>query len=233
MAKKLLYIIPILVVVVVIASIFVFFMFGEKKTIKPEVSDFSKCEKELGKTTRAICYTEIAIEKNDVSICGKYLENEEDKKFKDLCYRDFAIKNKDKTICEKIESNYIKDQCKETLGEKQEETAPAAQQKVEYKNCGSSDDCFSDYVKTCTPAKATISRQGLTYIETAEGYEGDNCILTFVYTESSASGFVGKEATCKVPKSNLANFKDYFQGKNTKQSCEGSLVDLLIQMGAI
>lgn len=227
--KKLLYIIPILVVVIVIAIIFVFFMLGEKKTIKPEVSDFSKCERESGKTTRAMCYTGIAIEKNDVSICGKYLENEEYEKFKDLCYRDFAIKNKDKTICEKIESTYIKDQCKEKLGEKQEEVVPAAQQEVEYKNCGSSDDCFFDYVKTCTPAKATISRQELTYVETIEGYEGDNCILTFTYTESPVPGLAGKEAKCRVPKPNLATFKDYLQTvEKMKQSCEGSLVDLLI-----
>ncbi|MDP2856015.1 MAG: hypothetical protein Q8N90_02725 [bacterium] len=99
-------------------------------------------------------------------------------------------------------------------------------------DCNSSDSCFSDYVKTCTPAKATISNQGLTYVETIKGYEGDNCILTLVYTESPVAGFTGKEMTCKIPKLNLVNFKDYLQGDRMKQSCKGPLFDFLIQMGA-
>lgn len=37
--------------------------------------------------------------------------------------------------------------------------------------------------------------------------------------------------TCKVPKSNLTNYKDFLQGENMKQSCSGPLVDLMIQMG--
>jgi len=111
-----------------------------------------------------------------------------------------------------------------SLGEKQE---------VNYADCGSSDLCFSDYVKTCAPAKIIISNQGLTYIETIEGYEGSDCILTLVYTKFPVPGFVGEKMTCKVPKSNLANFKDYLQGEKTmKQSCEGPLIDLIIQMGA-
>ena len=74
-------------------------------------------------------------------------------------------------------------------------------------------------------------------METIEGYEGDNCILTLTYTEAYTEypvpSFVGKKMTCKVPKSNLANFKDYLQGEKTmKQSCEGPLIDLIIQMGA-
>lgn len=231
--KKLLWIISIIIVIVV-ASIFAFFMFRKKETIEPTVSDFSKCEEESLKTMRAICYTEVAIKKKDVSICEKYLENEQDKKFKDLCYRDFAVDKKDGKICEKIESSYIKDQCNERLEIKQETTSTILQQEVDYEDCGSSDTCFSDYVKTCTSAKAIISDQGLTYVETIEGYEGNDCILTLVYTESSllGPGFVGKEMTCKVPKSNLANFKDYLQGERMKQSCKGPLIDFLIQVGA-
>ncbi len=231
LSKKLLWVIPI-VVVIIIAGIFAFFMLGEKGTTEPTASDFSKCEQESLKTMRAICYTELAIKNNDASICEKYLENEQDKKFKDLCYRDFAVDNKDGKICEKIESTYIKDQCNERLGIKQETTPTIPQQEVDYEDCGSSDTCFSDYVKTCTPAKATISDQGLAYVETIEGYEGDDCILTLAYTESPVPGFVGKEMTCKVPKSDLANFKDYLQGDRMKQSCEGPLVDFLIQTGA-
>ena len=221
-----------IIAVIVIAGIFAFFIFGEKEATEPKISDFTKCEQESLKTMKAICYTELAIEKNDVSICENYLENEQDKKFKDLCYRDFAIDNKDERICEKIESSNIKDQCNEELGIQQETAPTMPPHDVDYQDCGSSDTCFSDYVKTCTPAKATISDQGLTYLETIEGYEGDDCIITLVYTESPVPGFVGKEMSCKIPKSNLANFEDYLQGERMKQSCDGSLVDFLIQMGA-
>ena len=99
-------------------------------------------------------------------------------------------------------------------------------------DCGSSDSCFSNYVKTCTLSKATISDQGLTYVETIGGYEGNDCLLTLVYTQSPVPGFVGREMTCKVPKSNLTNFKDYLQGEKMKQSCKGPLLDSLMQMGA-
>jgi len=106
----------------------------------------------------------------------------------------------------------------------------SCEEETDYEDCGSSDACFSDYVQTCTPAKATISDQGLTYVETIEGYEGNDCILTLVYTESPVPGFVGKEMTCKVPESDLANFKDYLQGERMEQSCSGPLYDLIIQL---
>jgi hypothetical protein len=106
-------------------------------------------------------------------------------------------------------------------------------QQPKYKDCGTSDACFTDNVKTCTPAKATISNQGLTYVETINGYEGNNCIISIIYTASPVSaGFLGKEMSCKIPKANLANFKNYFQGEIMKQSCTGSLADYLIEMGA-
>jgi len=99
-------------------------------------------------------------------------------------------------------------------------------------DCGSSDSCFSEYMKTCTPATATISNQGLTYVETITGYTGDACVVTLMYTTSPTSNLVGKGMTCNVPKSNLANFTEYLQGDNMKQSCTGSLVDLMVQAGA-
>jgi hypothetical protein len=101
-------------------------------------------------------------------------------------------------------------------------------------DCGTSDDCFSSQVATCTPATAAISNEYSTYVETTKGFEGENCILTLAYTkydDPAGSGFVGKSMTCRVPNFNLASYKDYLQGEIMRQSCEGSLIDYAIQMG--
>jgi len=97
-------------------------------------------------------------------------------------------------------------------------------------DCGNSDECFTNYVKTCAPAKAEISDQDITYIETIEGYTDNDCILTLTYTEAPLTNLVGKEMTCRVPKSNLDNFKNYLQGDMMKKSCQGTLIDLMNQM---
>ncbi|MDP2926251.1 MAG: hypothetical protein Q8N99_07780 [Nanoarchaeota archaeon] len=114
--------------------------------------------------------------------------------------------------------------------EEQQEISPATQQKIIYKDCGTSDVCFSTYVKTCTPAKATISDQELTYVETIKGYKDNNCILNLVYTDSPLSEIIGKEMDCGVPKTNLDNFKNYLQGEMMKKSCSGSLIDYMVQL---
>ncbi len=97
-------------------------------------------------------------------------------------------------------------------------------------NCGLSEECFSNNVKTCTLAKGEVDDNEGAYIQTVEGYKDDYCIVTLTYTKSSLPAFINKKMACKVPKVNLADFKDYLQGDNMKNSCEGTLIDLLIQM---
>lgn len=99
-------------------------------------------------------------------------------------------------------------------------------------DCGTSDSCFYNQIKTCNPAKATITEGGLTYIETTEGYEGLYCIVTLVYIdEAYIPGLVGKKMSCKVPDTKLLDFKNYLQGKQITYSCEGPLADFLIKIG--
>lgn len=101
---------------------------------------------------------------------------------------------------------------------------------ITYEDCGQDDLCFSDYARTCTPAKVTISDQDLTYIKTIKGYKEDNCILSLFYTGSLIPEFIDQEMDCLVPRSDLSNFKDYLQGEQMKSACSGSLVQLLSEM---
>ena len=75
----------------------------------------------------------------------------------------------------------------------------------------------SQIAKTCTRAEALITLSEasikLVYRETIEGFEKNNCILTLVYTSSSAPGFVGKEMMCRFRKTVLEITKIIFKEK--------------------
>lgn len=100
---------------------------------------------------------------------------------------------------------------------------------LNYYDCGASDSCFLEYVKSCSPAKATIFQNGLSYEEKVGGFQNADCLTSLKYLSAPKgfTGVVGKEMTCTVPKPNLATYKDYLQGEQMKKSCKGSLIDFL------
>ncbi|HBB65629.1 MAG TPA: hypothetical protein DCZ84_03295 [Candidatus Vogelbacteria bacterium] len=102
------------------------------------------------------------------------------------------------------------------------------------KDCGLSDDCFSDSVKICQPAYATIKDARPFYIERVDGYDNKSstCDISLEYTDDSFPSIDGKWMTCKIPDSELSNFKSYLRGQTMLDSCTGPLIDYLIEVGA-
>ncbi len=102
------------------------------------------------------------------------------------------------------------------------------------KDCGLSDACFSDSVKTCQQAYATIKDQRPNFVERVDGYNNSDktCSITLKYTDISFPNIDGKWMTCKIPDSELSNFKKYLVGQRMLDSCTGPLIDYLIEVGA-
>lgn len=114
-------------------------------------------------------------------------------------------------------------------------------------DCGTNESCFLNYVETCSPANLTIIQSEdnagtvleSTSVATVERTEGNNCIMTFkciqfdlVYNGLPLDyGYEGKSMECKIPKSDIENYKAYFGSKEKmEQSCSGPLYDLMIQL---
>src|SRR3989344_4263713 len=93
---------------------------------------------------------------------------------------------------------------------------------------------FSDSVKICQPAYATIKDARPFYIERVDGYDNKSstCDISLEYTDDSFPSIDGKCMTCKIPDSELSNFKSYLRGQTMLDSCTGPLIDYLIEVGA-
>ena len=70
-----------------------------------------ECEKVSNMLHRHTCYLNLAISKEDISIC----DNIQGEVFKDACYRVVAIDKKDSSLCEKITTEVLKDNCKTSI----------------------------------------------------------------------------------------------------------------------
>lgn len=100
---------------------------------------------------------------------------------------------------------------------------------VKIVQCGNSEPCFEEHVKTCTPASATITVKELVYKEDVLGYEDDNCLIKVQYLKSPIADFEGKEMTCRIGKDYLDNFKERIGGPNMIKYCSGSMIDYIME----
>ena len=99
---------------------------------------------------------------------------------------------------------------------------------VKYYDCGDSESCFLEYVKTCSPAKVEISNLIVITEEKIEGFKNDKCIITTKFLYSAIEDMIGEEMSCEIPKSNLVDYRGYLEEEGvTEQSCDGSFIDSL------
>jgi hypothetical protein len=66
---------------------------------------------------RAMCYTDLARETDDITACNA-LRNTDERKYKDICVRDFAVGKMDVDLCGLVQNDYIKTQCIDRIKEK-------------------------------------------------------------------------------------------------------------------
>jgi hypothetical protein len=66
---------------------------------------------------RAMCYTDLARETDDITACNS-LRNTDERKYKDICVRDYAVGKMDVDLCGMVQNDYIKEQCIDRIKEK-------------------------------------------------------------------------------------------------------------------
>jgi hypothetical protein len=102
-------------------------------------------------------------------------------------------------------------------------------------DCGYDMFCFNDYVSYCSKAKVIdTSDSAGTLSVSVEGTTGTECVLRFVYTQSSVPEIVGKYWTCTVPMS-LTDYKAYVGSLSETElftRCKGPFMDYMAQQFA-
>ncbi len=158
----------------------------------------------------------------------KFLERDDFDKLAESVNRMFTENPRGYLISENklLYSNILKFAEKASSAVKQPE---AVGENESYYDCGASDSCFSEYVKLCSPAKAMILENGLSFEEKVRKDKDGQCDVYLKYISAPAgfTGVIGKEMSCKVPESRLADFRDYLNEGQMKKSCKGSLVDFI------
>ena len=97
--------------VLIMAAVW-FFIFGAVP-----ISPNTDCESKGDNVYRALCYTDLARETDDITVCNN-LRNTEERQFHDICIREFAVGKLDIDTCSGIDSSAIRDQCVERIKEK-------------------------------------------------------------------------------------------------------------------
>lgn len=77
----------------------------------------AECDAKPEGVYRAMCYTDLARETNDITACNS-LRNTDERKYKDICVRDFAVGRMEIDLCGAIENDYIEEQCIDRIKEK-------------------------------------------------------------------------------------------------------------------
>ena len=67
-------------------------------------SDVNYCEKINEESVKPYCYKDVAVKKNDLSICDKIESN--DNSNKDECYMRIAIKREDNSLCDELKGEF-------------------------------------------------------------------------------------------------------------------------------
>ncbi len=94
-------------------------LFGDTEEVARSVNmtESQYCDSMTDGVYKALCYTDLARDKNDIHICDA-LVNTEERKYRDICVREFAKSNLDTSLCATIENDYIEEQCIEQINEK-------------------------------------------------------------------------------------------------------------------
>jgi hypothetical protein len=79
-------------------------------------AETGECDSQPEGVYRAMCYTDLAISKGDVTVCNS-LRNTDERKYRDICVREFAVDMADLATCGLIENSYIRNQCEEWVAE--------------------------------------------------------------------------------------------------------------------
>ena len=88
----------------VLGGLVVYFAFGNSSTVR--------CDQFKDSSLEASCYTNLAIDRKDVSICS----NVAGLGSINGCYKEVAIAKLDETICARIDDNLMKDSCYNRVG---------------------------------------------------------------------------------------------------------------------
>ncbi|MFH2105957.1 MAG: hypothetical protein ABII22_01745 [Candidatus Micrarchaeota archaeon] len=96
------------------------------------------------------------------------------------------------------------------------------------KECGTDNACFSEAVKTCSPANGKSIESSGTIEATVKGYEADKCVIYFKITESpELPALKDKDMTCKFPKEYLTSENPWGISSKGEEWCTGSFIDYL------
>jgi hypothetical protein len=102
---------------IVAAAFLIFGGFSFPEGSSATTAETGQCDSQSEGVYRAMCYTDLAISKNDVAVCNS-LRNTDERKYRDICIRQFAVDGVDLEKCGLIENAYIRDQCEEWVAEK-------------------------------------------------------------------------------------------------------------------
>jgi hypothetical protein len=103
--------------VMIAASFLIFggFSFSDGNSATP--AEAGECDAQPEGVYRAMCYTDLARSKGDVTVCN-FLRNTDERKYRDICVREFAVDNENMDMCGLIENTYIREQCEDWITEK-------------------------------------------------------------------------------------------------------------------